>query len=116
MKTIICISLTFIGCFFYSQNRRNIKSIIDSSRIEFTEIQNQYFDLVGKTKTLIYQQDGYSYYSKLKYDSLVKRNLPESMVLEKSILKISTNNNEYYKVKLSGLSGDYEFYKYKGNQ
>lgn len=116
MKTIICVSLTFIGCFFYSQDRKNIKSIIDSSRIEFTEIQNQYFDLVGKTKTLIYQQDGYSYYSKLKYDSLVKMNLPESMVLEKSILKISTGNNEYYKVKLIGLNGDYEFYKYKGNQ
>jgi len=116
MKTFFCIALTFIWCFFYSQNRKDIQSIIDSSRIQFTDIQNQYYDLVSKTNTLIYKQEDYSYYSKLIYDSLVKNNLPESIVLEKSILKISADKNEYYKVKMSGLTVDYEFYKYKGNQ
>lgn len=117
MKKIICTSTLFFCCLFYSQSADQIKSIIDSSRIEFTQIRDQYSDLLGKTKTLIYEQDGYSYYSKLKYDSLVKSNLNDSIILNKSILKISMGQNEYYIMKMMGFqANNYDFYKYKGNQ
>lgn len=117
MRKIIYVCTLIFCSLFYSQKKEAVVFKIDSSRNDFTKVQNHYYDLLNKSKTFIYEKGGYSYYSKSRYDSLIKINLADSIVLDNSIIKVSTSKQEYYIMKFSGLKSDnYNFYKYKGNQ
>lgn len=120
MKKIIFICAILLYSFLYSQDFKKIKATIDSSKIEIGNLQDEYYELSRQSEILIYMDKNdhkYSYYSKIKYDSLTKTKVSDSIVLIKSILKISKGNNEFYIMKMSNLIQQNErFYKYKANR
>ncbi|RKE79648.1 hypothetical protein BXY58_3306 [Epilithonimonas arachidiradicis] len=97
---------------FLTQDKDVITSDINSYCDDLRSIKTKYYDLITSNKYIIYDKnkDGKkSYYSKTKYDSLLRTGISDSIVLDKSLLKLFTSKDEYYVLE---TSSDSKFYKY----
>ncbi|KQS93444.1 hypothetical protein [Chryseobacterium sp. Leaf394] len=120
MKRLLFIAVFSTINLLFAQKKENLQSLIDMQKHEFFEITEKYHNVIRTEDTFIYKDKSdskYSHYIKSKYDSLVQQKYANSLVLKNSIVKIPVENGEFYIAKFSNLKiGNYEFYRYKGNE
>lgn len=116
IKKINIIVLIFLALLSFAQTKEEIVARINADRDNLRSIKTKYSNLLINEKYLIYDKNdnaGKSYYIKSKYDSLTRKGLSDSAVLDNSILKVYVTPDEYYIMKSSSYS---YFYKYRNGK
>lgn len=102
MKLVLTIFLFILTFFCKAQNREQIIDLIEDSKKNFDKVRIEYFDQLDKNDYFDYGKGGSrTYINKKKYDSLVRKNIPDSIVIKNSIFSVDTKAAEHYIYKIA---------------
>lgn len=120
MKIAVTIFLIFLSFSFKAQNREEITASIKYNIKHFDEIRSAYFDQVFNNDYFIYvRKKGHfrTFIDREKYNSLIKKNIPDSLVIENSMFSLAAGNEGQYIYEMKALDGSSNYlYRYKNDR